>query len=206
MTTATSTAVVRDRGMVIAGGVSFIVGALAFVLVFGYLAANFDYPDILAFSRPATILSRRARARSFAVSSTGAVDTALLEFSRSLAFATIVGVSDTVEVQARYVLHVVANDGADFLIDFASVSAAGGTSIPKVWSPSGANRCWRGRYCAGGRPAIATIRSSRDSGRTAPRDPPFRPTSAACTSRPRSAGTPSIAARSARFARSGRFR
>ena len=37
----------QDRGMVVAGGVAFIVAALAFVLVFGYLAANFDYPDIL---------------------------------------------------------------------------------------------------------------------------------------------------------------
>ncbi len=33
--------------MIIFGGASFIVGALAFVLVFGYLAANFNYPDIL---------------------------------------------------------------------------------------------------------------------------------------------------------------
>lgn len=37
----------QNRGMVVAGGVSLIVGALAFVLVFAYLAANFDYPDIL---------------------------------------------------------------------------------------------------------------------------------------------------------------
>ena len=37
----------QNRGMVVAGGVSFVVGALAFVLVFGYLAASFDYPDIL---------------------------------------------------------------------------------------------------------------------------------------------------------------
>lgn len=37
----------QNRGMVVAGGVSFIVGALAFVFVFAYLAANFDYPDIL---------------------------------------------------------------------------------------------------------------------------------------------------------------
>jgi Domain of unknown function (DUF4386) len=37
----------QNRKMVIAGGVSFIVGALAFVLVFSYLAASFDYPDIL---------------------------------------------------------------------------------------------------------------------------------------------------------------
>jgi hypothetical protein len=33
--------------MVIAGGLSFVVGALAFVSVFSYLAANFDYPGIL---------------------------------------------------------------------------------------------------------------------------------------------------------------
>jgi len=36
-----------DRKMIIFGGASFIVAALAFVLVFGYLAANFNYPDIL---------------------------------------------------------------------------------------------------------------------------------------------------------------
>jgi hypothetical protein len=33
--------------MIIVGGASFIVGALAFVFVFSYLAANFNYPDIL---------------------------------------------------------------------------------------------------------------------------------------------------------------
>jgi hypothetical protein len=37
----------QHRNMIIAGGVSFIGGALAFVAVFGYLAANFDYPGIL---------------------------------------------------------------------------------------------------------------------------------------------------------------
>jgi len=35
------------RGMIITGGVSFIIGALSFVLVFSYLAMNFSYPDIL---------------------------------------------------------------------------------------------------------------------------------------------------------------
>lgn len=35
------------RKIIIAGGASFIVGALAFVFVFSYLAANFNYPDIL---------------------------------------------------------------------------------------------------------------------------------------------------------------
>lgn len=35
------------RRMLVVGGSSFIVGALAFVFVFSYLAANFNYPDIL---------------------------------------------------------------------------------------------------------------------------------------------------------------
>lgn len=35
------------KSIIRVGGVSFVVGALAFVSVFGYLAANFDYPDIL---------------------------------------------------------------------------------------------------------------------------------------------------------------
>lgn len=37
----------QHRKMIVAGGLSYVVGALAFVLVFSYLAANFDYPDIL---------------------------------------------------------------------------------------------------------------------------------------------------------------
>ncbi len=37
----------QHRSMIIAGGLSFIVAALAFVAVFSYLAANFDYPGIL---------------------------------------------------------------------------------------------------------------------------------------------------------------
>ncbi|HYR83641.1 MAG TPA: DUF4386 family protein [Terriglobia bacterium] len=35
------------RKMIVAGGLSLVVGALAFVLVFSYLAASFDYPGIL---------------------------------------------------------------------------------------------------------------------------------------------------------------
>ncbi len=35
------------RSVVAAGGLCFIVGALAFVSVFGYLATHFDYPGIL---------------------------------------------------------------------------------------------------------------------------------------------------------------
>ena len=37
----------QHRKMIVAGGLSFVVGALAFVLVFSYLAAKFDYPSIL---------------------------------------------------------------------------------------------------------------------------------------------------------------
>lgn len=37
----------QQRSLMIAGGLSFIVGALAFVSVFSYLAANFDYPGVL---------------------------------------------------------------------------------------------------------------------------------------------------------------
>jgi hypothetical protein len=43
--------------MIIGGGASFIVGALAFVFVFSYLAANFNYPDILD-GRAAEVLPR----------------------------------------------------------------------------------------------------------------------------------------------------
>jgi hypothetical protein len=43
--------------MIVAGGLSFVVGALAFVLVFAYLAANFDYPGILE-GRAAEVLPR----------------------------------------------------------------------------------------------------------------------------------------------------
>ena len=37
----------QHRPIIIAGGLSLVVGALAFVSVFSYLAANFDYPGIL---------------------------------------------------------------------------------------------------------------------------------------------------------------
>ncbi|MES1244538.1 MAG: DUF4386 domain-containing protein [Acidobacteriota bacterium] len=37
----------QNRRIISAGGLSFIVGALAFVAVFSYLAASFNYPDIL---------------------------------------------------------------------------------------------------------------------------------------------------------------
>jgi len=43
----TKGASMQQRPIITAGGVSFIVGALAFVSVFSYLAANFDYPSVL---------------------------------------------------------------------------------------------------------------------------------------------------------------
>ena len=52
-----SEASLQYRKMIVAGGLSFVVGALGFVLVFSYLAANFDYPDILDGS-PAEVLPR----------------------------------------------------------------------------------------------------------------------------------------------------
>ena len=45
----------QHRKMIVAGGLSFIVGALAFVLVFSYLAAKFDYPNILDGSAAAVL-------------------------------------------------------------------------------------------------------------------------------------------------------
>ena len=35
------------RGTILAGGLALIVGAVGFLAVFAYLAANFDYPDVL---------------------------------------------------------------------------------------------------------------------------------------------------------------
>lgn len=37
----------QHRSIVVVGGISFVVGALAFVAVFSYLAANFAYPGVL---------------------------------------------------------------------------------------------------------------------------------------------------------------
>lgn len=37
----------QQRKMIAVGGAGFIAGALAFVFVFAYLAANFNYPDVL---------------------------------------------------------------------------------------------------------------------------------------------------------------
>jgi hypothetical protein len=47
----------QDRRMIVIGGACFAIGAFAFVGVFSYLAANFNYPDVLDGSA-ATVLPR----------------------------------------------------------------------------------------------------------------------------------------------------
>ncbi len=54
----------ESRATIIAGGVSFMVGALAFVLVFSYLAANFSYPGILDGSAAEVLPRLRAGGES----------------------------------------------------------------------------------------------------------------------------------------------
>lgn len=61
----------QDRPIVIAGGLSFVIGALAFVAVFSYLAANFNYPAILDGS--AAEVLPRLRAGGFTMRATWAL-------------------------------------------------------------------------------------------------------------------------------------
>ena len=37
----------RSQSSILVGGIALIAGAIAFLVVFGYLAATFDYPDVL---------------------------------------------------------------------------------------------------------------------------------------------------------------
>lgn len=37
----------HSQGLILIGGISLVVGAISFVVVFSYLAANFDYPKVL---------------------------------------------------------------------------------------------------------------------------------------------------------------
>jgi Domain of unknown function (DUF4386) len=50
----------NDQKMAFAGGVAFIVGALAFVAVFSYLAAQFNYPAVLEGSADEVLPRLRA--------------------------------------------------------------------------------------------------------------------------------------------------
>jgi hypothetical protein len=65
----------------------------------------------------------------------GSIDSELLEFSITRAFPTPVVLSDTVEVQARYTVQVLAFDGAEFSLDFASIAAAFGEPGDGLNSP-----------------------------------------------------------------------
>ena len=50
----------QDRRIIAAGGASFVVGAIAFVLVFSYLAARFNYPEVLDGSADQVLPNLRA--------------------------------------------------------------------------------------------------------------------------------------------------
>ncbi len=87
------------------------------------------------FRREVNIFSRRAQARSFSASSEGAVDADLLDFSRTRSVGINVVPTDRIEVQARFVAQALANDGAEFVLDFASVPASGGEPGDGLNSP-----------------------------------------------------------------------
>jgi hypothetical protein len=100
------------------------------------LAANgVEVPNSRLFRRAVNIFSVTARATSVSVSSERTIDAELLEFTRSRSSTTIVGVTDTVEVQARYTVQALAFDGAEFFLDFASVGAGFGDPGDGLNSP-----------------------------------------------------------------------
>ncbi len=100
------------------------------------IAANgLEVPGSRHFRRSVNIFSVTARATSVAESQAETIDAQLLEFTRSRSSTTLVTVSDTVEVQARYTVQVIAVDGAEFLVDFASVTAFGGDPGDGLNSP-----------------------------------------------------------------------
>lgn len=72
------------------------------------------------------VLTRTVRADRFSRSVAGTIDAALLEHVRSLQLALPVFPSDTIEIEARYLVQLLANDGADFLLDFSSLPTVGG--------------------------------------------------------------------------------
>jgi hypothetical protein len=106
-----------------------IAGSVLFQISMGMrvrvLAANGDVV-FRAFRRHVNIFATFVQASSVSETSEGAVDADLLDFTRSRSVGMIVTPSDTVEVQARYKVQVMAAWGAEFLLDFASVPAIGG--------------------------------------------------------------------------------
>ncbi len=87
------------------------------------------------FRKEVTIFSRTAEARSYSASSEGAVDADLLDFSRTRSVGIRVIPSDTIEVQARFTAQALAMDGAEFVLDFASVPASRGEPGDGLNSP-----------------------------------------------------------------------
>lgn len=94
-----------------------------------------EVPNSRLFRRAVNIFPVIARATSVSVSSERTIDAELLEFMRSRSSTTIVGVTDTVEVQARYTVQAIAFDGAEFFLDFASVAAGFGDPGDGLNSP-----------------------------------------------------------------------
>jgi hypothetical protein len=54
----------RDSGTIRAGGLSLVAGAVAFLAVFAYLAARFNYPDVLDGSAPTVLPALLATGQS----------------------------------------------------------------------------------------------------------------------------------------------
>jgi hypothetical protein len=72
---------------------------------------------------------------SVAQTNEGGIGADVLEFSISRAFPTVVVLSDTVEVQARYTVQALASDGAEFSLDFASTAPSSGEPGDGLNSP-----------------------------------------------------------------------
>jgi hypothetical protein len=100
------------------------------------IAANgLEVPGSRGFRRLVNIFSSTSRATSVADSDAATLDAELLEITYSRSSTTLVTQSDTVEVQARYTIQIIARDGADFFVDFASVGAIGGNPGDGLNSP-----------------------------------------------------------------------
>jgi hypothetical protein len=79
-----------------------------------------------AFSQSARIFSLEVEGGSVSVSNEAAVESDLLEFTRSVTVGMMVAPPDTIEVQARYILGAFARGVGEYSLDFTSVPAIGG--------------------------------------------------------------------------------
>lgn len=106
-----------------------VAGSVIFQINMGMrvrvLAANGDV-IFRAFRRHINIFATFVKPSSVSATEEGAIDADLLDFTRSRSVGITVAPSDTVEVQARYRVQVVAVGGAEFVLDFVSVPTIGG--------------------------------------------------------------------------------